>query len=166
MPAIPETHACQPRAVLHADLNWMHALNQDYVVELSSMTSTEFANHIAKTSYARKIDPEAGFLLAFDQDADYAGPNYSWHKAREDKFLYVDRVVVSPDHRRKGLAKQLYRDLFRFAENEGHGRVVCEVNSDPPNPESDAFHAVLGFKVVGEAWLPDRGKMVRYLGRG
>jgi predicted GNAT superfamily acetyltransferase len=44
--------------------------------------------------------------------------------------------------------------------------VCCEVNSDPPNPLSDAFHAALGFREVGRAFLPDRGKSVRYLELG
>jgi uncharacterized protein len=39
------------------------------------------------------------------------------------------------------------------------------VNSDPPNPASDAFHAALGFEVVGEAAIHDGAKTVRYLAR-
>jgi len=41
--------------------------------------------------------------------------------------------------------------------------VVCEVNSRPPNPESDAFHAALGFVEVGNARIHDGAKDVRYL---
>ena len=41
--------------------------------------------------------------------------------------------------------------------------LCCEVNIDPPNPVSDAFHAFFGFVEVGWAFLPDRGKSVRYL---
>ena len=46
----------------------------------------------------------------------------------------------------------------------GHDRIVCEVNSDPPNPGSEALHRSLGFRAVGDAQLPT-GKAVTYLER-
>ena len=64
---------------------------------------------------------------------------------------------------RQGLAKLLYEDLFACARSFGQRQVVCEVNAEPPNPSSDAFHAALGFALMGEAMLGDRGKRVRYL---
>lgn len=67
--------------------------------------------------------------------------------------------------RKRGLANRLYDDLFRAASEAGHDRVVCEVNSDPPNPASDAFHASLGFVDVGHATIHDGKKTVRYLAR-
>jgi predicted GNAT superfamily acetyltransferase len=56
-----------------------------------------------------------------------------------------------------------YADLFAAARAAGHPRVACEVNYEPPNPQSDHFHAALGFQEVGRASHPDRGKSVRYL---
>jgi predicted GNAT superfamily acetyltransferase len=35
------------------------------------------------------------------------------------------------------------------ARAAGRAEVTCEVNLDPPNPGSEAFHARLGFKQVG-----------------
>ncbi len=156
-----------------ADLQWMFALNQLYATELSDMTQAQFAGHLGKASYARVIDDQAAFILAFDQDAAYDSPNFNWHKANLKQlhgagtvpFFYVDRVVVSPDHQRRGLARRLYEELFAHADARGHGRVLCEVNSDPPNPASDAFHASLGFERMGEARLSERQKTVQYLGR-
>jgi uncharacterized protein len=58
----------------------------------------------------------------------------------------------------------LYRDLFDEAA-AGHTRVVCEVNARPPNPESDAFHAALGFTEVGSASIHNNSKTVRHLSR-
>jgi predicted GNAT superfamily acetyltransferase len=40
--------------------------------------------------------------------------------------------------------------------------ICCEVNLDPPNPASDAFHASLGFHEIGSAAMSN-GKVVRYL---
>lgn len=71
----------------------------------------------------------------------------------------------SSRHRRggQGLAGRHYAALFEMARAAGQARIVCEVNSDPPNPLSDAFHGRLGFELVGEQRLADRGKSVRYL---
>jgi len=103
--------------------------------------------------------------MAFDQDADYDSPNYLWFRERYPRFVYVDRIVVAPAMRKCGLANRLYEDLFRVAKDAGHDRVVCEVNSDPPNPASDAFHAALGFVEVGHASIHGGTKTVRYLAR-
>ncbi len=115
--------------------------------------------------HARRAGNVAAFLLAFDQDADYDSPNYLWFRERYPRFVYVDRIVVAPAMRKRGLANRLYEDLFRVANDAGHDRVVCEVNSDPPNPASDAFHAALGFVEVGQASIHDGTKTVRYLAR-
>ncbi len=53
--------------------------------------------------------------------------------------------------------------MFDQASQAGHDRVVCEVNARPPNPESDAFHAALGFTEVGSASIHNDSKTVRYL---
>ena len=146
------------------DLPWVHALNRAHELELSPLTEPEMAAHLARADYARAAEGGA-FLIAFGEAGDYASPNFLWHRARFDRFLYVDRVATAATHRRRGLAAALYRDLFAFAAAQGVPRIVAEINSAPPNPESDAFHARLGFETVGEAWLESRGKSVRYVAR-
>jgi predicted GNAT superfamily acetyltransferase len=76
--------------------------------------------------------------------------------------VYVDRVVVDEAARRRGLAQALYADLARTAVERP---LVCEVNLEPPNPGSLAFHERLGFHPCGEAVDPRNGKRVRYLVR-
>jgi uncharacterized protein len=49
----------------------------------------------------------------------------------------------------------LYRDLIARSEEAHQPRIVREVNIDPPNPASLAFHAALGFEMVGEASISD-----------
>jgi predicted GNAT superfamily acetyltransferase len=109
--------------------------------------------------------PDA-FLIAFDQAAPAQGPNHAWFLARRPRFLYVDRICVHPQARKRGLARALYSAVLAEAARRGKPVVCCEVNSDPPNPGSDAFHAALGFSEVGRAFPPDRGKSVRYLELG
>lgn len=150
------------RPLAPLDLGWVLDLNRRFETELSPLTAEGLSQLVDRSFVARVADPEAGFLLTFDQDADYDSPNFLWFRARMDSFVYVDRIAIAPEHRRKGLADALYAALFEAAREAGHGQIVCEVNSEPPNPGSDRFHAALGFEIVGEAFLDDRGKSVRY----
>lgn len=152
-----------PRPVNDGDLAWVHALNELHAIELSSLSVEQFGRLVDTASYARVIDEGAAFLLAFDQDAEYAGTNFLWFKTRLTRFIYVDRVAVSASDRGRGLARALYEDLFAYARTHGTPCIVCEVNSDLPNPASDAFHASLGFKAMGQAKLSGADKTVRYL---
>ena len=147
------------------DLGWIHALNKAHELELSRLTPDGLAALVAAADYSRQAEGGA-FLIGFREGAAYDSPNFLWHRDRFDRFLYVDRIAVAATHRRRGLAAALYEDLFRFARETGAERVVCEVNSDPPNLASDAFHERLGFAAVGEAVLEGRGKTVRYLAKG
>ena len=85
--------------------------------------------------------------------------------ARLLRVSHEDRIVVAPHARGRGHARRLYADLFAQASASRHDRVVCEVNQQPPNPASDAFHAALGFVEVGTASIHDGAKTVRYLAR-
>lgn len=154
-----------PRAIAETDIPWVHALNERHATELSSLSEARLIELVGRAFFARAVDERAGFLIAFDQDADYGSPNFRWFQARLPRFVYVDRVVVSAAHRGQGLAKRLYEDLFARAAARGHAAVVCEVNTVPPNPASDAFHAAMGFGAVGEARIHDGAKTVRYLQR-
>lgn len=145
------------------DVGWVHALNKVHETELSPLTRDGVAHLMGQAFSAQIAEPEAAFLFAFDETADYDSPNFLWFRERYERFVYVDRIAVSDLHRRKGLAAKLYDELFLRARDAGHLQIVCEVNSDPPNPGSDAFHAARGFDVVGETHLADRGKTVRYL---
>lgn len=102
------------------------------------------------------------FLLGFAPDSPYDSPNYRWFCDRYPQFAYIDRVVVAEAARGRGLARHLYGRLADHAGRHALGPLVCEVNTDPPNPGSDAFHAALGFAEVGRAVLGP-AKAVRYL---
>ena len=137
-------------------------LNNAHAVELSLLDAAGLERLVAEAFVARWIAPADALLIAFDQDAAYDSPNFLWFRERYDRFVYVDRVVTAAAARGRGLAGRLYRDLLERARVAGHRRIVCEVNSDPPNPASEAFHRAFGFRPVGEARLAN-GKMVTYL---
>ena len=124
-----------------------------------------FARLVRGAFLARRIGDIDALLLAFDQDADYDSPNFLWFRARHPRFVYIDRIVVAPERRGRGLANRLYDDLFQDARRRGHDQVVCDVNTQPPNAASDAFEERLGCAEVGRAVLPGGVKAVRYLRR-
>jgi uncharacterized protein len=142
------------------------ALNNRHPVEVGPPLSIgTFEGLIAMAFFAKGFAEPPAFLLVFDQDAPYENVNFKWFKTRYGRFVYIDRILVDAAARGQGCARNLYDDLFGVACAAGHKFVCAEVNSDPPNLASDAFHAALGFEIVGEAYLPDRRKTVRYLVR-
>ena len=153
------------RPLISSDYPELLALNNAHAAELSLLTEESFAHWVSVSFLTMRAEAHPAFLLAFEQNAPYTSPNFLWFQQRMPRFVYVDRIVVGAAARGLGLARILYQDLFLKAKSASHDRIVCEVNSNPPNPGSDAFHAALGFTVVGEAYVESRGKSVRYLQR-
>jgi uncharacterized protein len=146
------------------DVAIMLPLNNAHAKETSALDEASFTALLDVAFYARGIDRGAtAFLIALDHNASYGSPNFLWFKAVHASFIYVDRVIVSSAARGRGIARLLYEDLFAAARNAGYDRVVCEVNIDPPNLGSEAFHAAMGFAGVGEATIHNGTKTVRYL---
>ena len=141
------------------------ALNNEHAQELSWLEPARLQHLVEQAFLARRIGNLDAFLLAFDQDARYDSPNFLWFKSRYPRFVYVDRIVVTAAARGRGHARRLYDELFRHALEAGHEHIVCEVNTQPPNPASDAFHAALGFVEVGAASISGGSRTVRYLSR-
>ena len=140
------------------------ALNRECESQLWPLTEDELRRLIEIAYLAKLTDDGLAMLIAFDEHAPYDSPNHRWFRERYPRFAYVDRVAVSEKARGRGLARKLYEELFAKARADGHTVVCAEVYSDPPNPQSDAFHAAMGFIEIGRATLPDRGgKTVRYL---
>lgn len=146
------------------DLDAALALNNAHEAETSRLGADELA---AMAAGAFHVGLVAGgrdaMLIAFDQDAAYDSPNFLWFRDRFPRFVYVDRVIVSPARRGEGIARALYGDLFAAAAAAGHAVVACEVNTDPPNPGSLVFHLRMGFVEAGRGEA--KGKAVVYMTR-
>lgn len=161
-PVRPLPLARAPEAVM-ADIL---ALNEMVEARTAPMDAARLGCLVARASFAEALvtadDGVAGFLLGFDEDARHDSPNFRWFRDRTDGFAYVDRVVVAPWAQRQGMAHRLYERYANAARARGLVQMACEVNRVPPNPESDRFHAALGFRELAQA-VPAPGRMVRYL---
>jgi hypothetical protein len=140
----------------------LRKLNNDHAQELSYVDEGRFRLLLERSFFAASINETEAFLIAFDQNANYDSANFLWFRNRFLKFVYIDRVVTASAVRGRGHGAALYEALFREARGAGHTLAVCEVNEQPPNPASDAFHTRLGFVQAGSAELPAGGKTVRY----
>ena len=139
------------------------ALNNLHARELSLLDRARLDHLVGQAYLALRAGAGEAFLLAFDERADYDSANYLWFRARYQRFAYVDRVAVAQEARGRGLARRFYEALFDKARGDGHSLVACEVNIDPPNPGSDAFHAAMGFEEAGIAEIYGGERTVRYL---
>lgn len=142
----------------------VRALNNAFAAETSHLGADEWLRLVMQARVAVFAPPANAFVLVLDQDADYASPNFLWWRERRERFLYVDRVVVAHEAQGRGLGRQLYARVMDDARVLGFDCVVCEINIDPPNPGSVAFHQALGFEPAGEQRLAN-GKTVGYFER-
>lgn len=126
-------------ALNQANLDGVGPLDADRLDWLVTMTSQALV--------AAEAGTLAGFALVFPPRTDYDSSNYAWFGQRWDEFGYLDRIVVAPTHRRRGIAGLLYDAAEEAARPSG--RLVCEVYVEPPNEASLAFHAARGYVEVG-----------------
>lgn len=70
-------------------------VNNASATETSPLSRERFDQLIAAAQIALSVTPAAAFLLAFEQSDNDDGGHFLWFRRRFDKFLYIDRVVVS-----------------------------------------------------------------------
>jgi predicted GNAT superfamily acetyltransferase len=155
------------RRVLPAERPALLALNNRHDGPVNALTAEAFAALCDGAFLAAGAwgpgGALLGLLLALGPEGPAQGPNHGWMRERHPEAIYIDRVVVEPAAQGRGIGRALYGALAAAALEAGFDRLGCEVNLDPPNPESLAFHARLGFRPAGEATDPRNGKVVRYL---
>lgn len=153
------------QAADEASLDALLLLNNAHAADLSLLSKARLRELIEASFVAWQLPIARALLLAMDPHSSYDGAHYLWFRARYERFVYVDRIVVKDEERGKGVARSMYRALFASAHAAGHRRVACEVNSAPPNPASDAFHAALGFVSVGTGAVAGSARRVTYFVR-
>jgi predicted GNAT superfamily acetyltransferase len=143
----------------------VHAVNNAHATELSWLELDDLASLLGQAFCARRIGTLDAFLLAFDETANMRAPT-TGGSATGTSISCTSIVWSSLLRREDGVTPVCcVPTSFTEATHAGHDRLVCEVNVDPPNPASDAFHGRLGFIEVGRQTIEARGKTVRYLSR-
>ena len=84
------------------------ALNRESVEMLAPLDAAQM-EALLETAYCAWLTPQReAMLIALDQSARYDSPNFHWFAQRYERFVYIDRVAVSPVARGRGIARALY----------------------------------------------------------
>ncbi len=145
-------------------------LNAESVAALSPLDGNRLAalRRVAVRADVVEVDGEvAAFVLLFAPDAPYDSANFGWFQQRYgEEFVYLDRIAVGAPYRRRGIGALVYDAAEELAAP--YRRLACEVDAEPPNAASLAFHDARGFVEVGRLGRPG-GKvaamLVKELGR-
>jgi len=133
-------------------LQSIYDLNQTNTPEVGSLESILHLNQLIDFSaynlLVLKEDEIVGFIICMREGSAYRSENYKFFNERLKKFLYVDRVAIDEQHRRAGLGKAIYEDIFSQASNDSLP-VALEVNTQPINQPSLKFHEKMGFDQIG-----------------
>lgn len=155
------------RPITESDISDVLRLNAEHVELLSPMDEPRLRQLLHWTASADVIRCDgrtAGFVLVFGPGQDYDSPNYRWFASTYGSgFTYLDRIVVDGAFRRRGLATAVYDELESRATP--YGRLTLEVNVEPANEPSLAFHRQRGYREVSRLGGPEHrvGLMVKEL---
>jgi predicted GNAT superfamily acetyltransferase len=151
-PVVALPHGVRLRSLTAADAEVLSALNDAATPAVPLTPPEALAQLIGLAHVALGLERDGrlvGFVLAMAPGAAYDSENYTYFESRGVDHLYVDRIVIDTRERGRGLGAALYGAVFSAARQSGRLEVTCEVNLDPPNPGSLAFHERLGFRPVG-----------------
>ncbi|GAB2585101.1 GNAT family N-acetyltransferase [Streptomyces capparidis] len=100
------------------------------------------------------VDGRDGAVVAtgaLDSRGPLHPPNPRWLAERypSGETAQLRRVYVRPEHRRRGLARRLVRELLEFAIADG-GYRAAYLHTDPAVPGAEAFWRSLGKVVCDE----------------
>ena len=139
-------------------LEILYFLNQENTPEVGSLPSEESLRNLIRLSalnfYVLSDKNIIGFAICFRENSEYQSLNYQFFSDCEEKFLYIDRVVIKEGFRREGAGTKLYNLLSMYAKKEGMP-LCCEVNTFPKNEISLNSHAKNGFSRVGSRNFDD-----------
>ena len=129
----------------HSDFDSIVHLNQNALEGVGPLDNESLSLLVKMSDQALVVEDDgdiAGFVITLPPGAEYDSTRYRWFEDKlVDDYVYLDRIVVSNEHRRKGVASKLYEEI------EGDAPVALEVYET--NDVSLAFHESRGFEEVG-----------------
>jgi predicted GNAT superfamily acetyltransferase len=145
------------RDICNDDLPALHAINEANVPEVGQVDEARLRALIDMSSVDLTVEVDgqvAGFCLVLPLGTGYDSVNYRWFTARYEDVMYLDRVAFDARFRRRGLGTLLYDEVERRVAASGTRGLALEVNVEPPNPPSLAFHGGRGYLEVGRQHTP------------
>ncbi len=157
------------RALSASDKDAVLRINADGQPGVAQLDHSEFERLMAISNRHLALEgPDtalAGYILAFHSDAPYDGEEFQiFGMSATAPFIYIDQVATAAGMRRAGLATALYEAMERLAQAELVFTLCCEVNLNPPNPISLAFHRARGFNQTTVLEAQD-GRTVALMGK-
>jgi hypothetical protein len=148
------------RALSLSDCEEVLRINSESLPGVACLDRTELERLVAMPNEHLAIDgPEdrlVGYLLAFRGDASYDGEEFlRFVEMALESFIYIDQVAVDARFRRGRVASTLYGVLEWRAKRSLAAYLCCEINLNPPNPTSLAFHRNKGFNQTGNLKTAD-----------
>ncbi|MCU1370957.1 MAG: hypothetical protein JWO77_2151 [Ilumatobacteraceae bacterium] len=150
------------------DATTVLAINEASVHHLAPMDEGEYRWFLEAAALALGAEVDgalAGFVIVLDPGTAYASRNYAWFSEHYDAFAYLDRVAIAEGARRRGVGTAIYDAVEAHAAERGVP-LLLEVNIEPPNEPSLAFHRSRGFDPVGTLAHDGGAKVVQLLAKG
>lgn len=150
------------RPMTEADVAEVLELNEAEVHLLAPMDEDKLRRIHALARAVDVIDVDGafgGFVITMAAGTPYWSEHYRWFGERYDDFVYLDRVVLHERVRRRGVGRVVYDTLETAAHDElaargSTPRLTLEVNVEPPNEPSLAFHRARGYVEIGRSGEP------------
>ena len=130
----------------HAFVLELNRLHEHLTAPLSHARLVDLVGWADRAVVIDADGSRAGFVITFAPGTPYDSPYYAEFGRLFEEFTYLDRIVIDAAFQRRGLGSAAYDDL----EATAAPRMVLEVNVDPPNEPSLAFHRARGYEVVAE----------------
>ena len=161
IPIIREAMPADFPRLLELNKAWVRFLSPLDEAALSALYEQCAYRMVAEVKIAEVDDRSiVGFMLALCPGKAYESPNYRWFSEQLEEFLYIDRIVVDGEYQGRGISHALYNHVVAWARGTGFKTVTCEIDSDPPNERSSAFHDKFGFVEIGTQWVAGGAKKV------
>ncbi|RLE21692.1 MAG: GNAT family N-acetyltransferase [Actinobacteria bacterium] len=146
------------RPLAPGDLARVLELNEANVPAVGSLDAARLAAIISESPIALVVEVDetvVGFCLVLSADSTYDSVNFHWFSERYDDHMYLDRVAFDAEYQGQRLGTLVYAEVEQLLNSfDGVNRLTLEINVDPPNEQSLAFHSRRGFVEVGQQDTP------------